>query len=148
LAPSLLFSGVGRAGGMKVAIFDAHRYDLESFDATNTRYNLELRYFEARLTQDTASLAAGFPAICSFVNDRLNTPTLRTLSQGGVRLIALRSAGYNQVDLAAASELGLPIVRVPDYFAETTLANVKAFEDGLPLRHEVLRDQITGKVRR
>jgi D-lactate dehydrogenase len=129
---------------MRVAIFDTHRYDTESFNATNTRYNHELRYFEVRLTQDTASLAVGFPAICSFVNDRLDAPTLRKLSQGGVRLIALRSAGYNQVDLAAASELGLRIVRVPDYsphaVAEHAVSLVLALDRKIHRAHARVRE--------
>lgn len=100
---------------MKLAIFDTRRYDQESFDAANERYGHDIKYFEARLTRDTASLARGFPCVCSFVNDRLDGPTLQALAQGGVGLIALRSAGYNQVDLNAATELGLRVVRVPEY---------------------------------
>ena len=100
---------------MKLAVFDTHRYDREAFTAANTRFNHDLTFFEPRLTRDTASLAAGFPAICSFVNDRLDRPALDALHTGGVRLIALRSAGYNHVDLEAAAALRLPVVRVPAY---------------------------------
>jgi D-lactate dehydrogenase len=129
---------------MRLAVFDTHRYDRDSFDATNTRYGHELRYFEARLTEDTAALAAGFPAICAFVNDRLNAATLRTLAAGGVRLVALRSAGYNQVDLAVASELGLRIVRVPDYsphaVAEHAVGLVLALDRKIHRAHARVRE--------
>ncbi len=100
---------------MKVAVFDTRRYDRESFDAANVAYGHELKYFEPRLVDDTAALAAKFPAICSFVNDKLDATTLRHLAAGGVRLIALRCAGYNHVDLQATAALGLRVVRVPEY---------------------------------
>jgi D-lactate dehydrogenase len=60
-------------------------------------------------------MAAGFPAVCAFIADQLNSQTLTTLSAGGTRLIALRSAGFNNVDLATAAELGLTVLRVPAY---------------------------------
>jgi D-lactate dehydrogenase len=100
---------------MKVALFGTRRYDQESFAAVNQRFGHELAYLEPRLTASTAALAQGFDAVCSFVNDKVDAPALELLKQGGVRLIALRSAGYNHVDLARAAELGLPVVRVPEY---------------------------------
>jgi D-lactate dehydrogenase len=100
---------------MKLAIFDTRRYDRESFDAANERYGHDIKYFETRLTPDTASLTRGFNCVCSFVNDQLDEPALRALAESGVRLVALRSAGYNQVDLNAAAALGLRVVRVPEY---------------------------------
>lgn len=100
---------------MKVAFFDTRRYDQESFDAQNADFGHSLTYFEPRLTESTASLARGFEVVCSFVNDRVDAAALEVLAGAGVRLIALRSAGYNHVDLAAAARLGLPVVRVPEY---------------------------------
>lgn len=100
---------------MKLAVFDTHRYEREAFDAANARHGHLLHYLEPRLTAETAPLAAGFPAICAFVNDRLDRRTLEQLRAGGTRLVALRSAGFNHVDLAAAAELELPVVRVPEY---------------------------------
>lgn len=100
---------------MKLAVFDTQPYDRDALDAANHAYHHELTYFEPRLTRDTASLARGFPAVCSFVNDRLNADAVATLHDGGTRLIALRSAGYNHVDLNAAARLGLVVVRVPEY---------------------------------
>jgi D-lactate dehydrogenase len=68
-----------------------------------------------RLTRQTAGLSAGFDVVCAFVNDRLDAEVLMALQHAGVRLVALRSAGYNHVDLEAAARLGLPVVRVPEY---------------------------------
>lgn len=100
---------------MKLAIFDSRRYDREGFERANTRFGHELTFLEPRLTRETFALAAGFPAVCAFVNDRLDADTLAGLHQGGTRLVALRSAGYNQVDLAAAARHGVTVVRVPEY---------------------------------
>jgi D-lactate dehydrogenase len=100
---------------MKVAMFDTHAYERESFEQANSRFGHELTYLEPRLTRETAQLARGHEAVCSFVNDKVDAHTLRLLHEGGARLVALRSAGYNHVDLAVASRLGLPVVRVPEY---------------------------------
>jgi D-lactate dehydrogenase len=90
-------------------------YDRDAFEAANRQFGHALTFLEPRLTRATARLAAGHDAVCSFVNDRLDDAALATLRDAGVRLIALRSAGYNHVDLAAAARLGLPVVRVPEY---------------------------------
>ena len=100
---------------MRIAFFDTHRYDRASFEDANAQFGHALTFFEPRLTLQTAPLAAGFPVVCSFVNDEVDAATLEQLHEGGTRLIALRSAGYNQVDLDAAMRLGLPVVRVPEY---------------------------------
>jgi D-lactate dehydrogenase len=100
---------------MKVAVFDTHQFDRDALELANRRFGHALSFFEPRLTRETAALAAGFEAVCPFVNDRLDAVTLTTLHAGGVRLIALRSAGFNNVDLDAADRLGLPVVRVPEY---------------------------------
>ena len=100
---------------MRLALFSTKPYDEQFFTAANERFGYDIEFFEARLENATASLAAGFPAICAFVNDRLNADVLKALHQGGTKWIALRSAGFNNVDLATADELGLKIVRVPAY---------------------------------
>jgi len=100
---------------MRIAMFDTHRYEREAFDQANASFGHAITYFEARLDRDTAALARGHEAVCSFVNDRVDEPTIDSLRQVGVRLIALRSAGFNHVDLAAAARAGLPVVRVPEY---------------------------------
>ncbi len=100
---------------MKIAIFDTHHFERETFDAANACHAYELTFVESRLTRHTAPLAMGFAVVCSFVNDRLDAESLTVLRAGGARLIALRSAGYNHVDLEAADRLELVVVRVPEY---------------------------------
>lgn len=100
---------------MRIAFFDTHRFERNSFTDANQRFHHELTFFEPRLTVQTASLARGFPVVCSFVNDRLDAQALELLHAGGTRLIALRSAGFNHVDLVAAERLGICVVRVPEY---------------------------------
>jgi len=98
---------------MKIAFFSTKSYDREFFDHYVTTH--EIIYFEARLDKQTASLAAGCNAVCVFVNDKLSRNTIIELKKTGIQLIALRSAGFNNVDLAAAKENGIPVVRVPAY---------------------------------
>jgi D-lactate dehydrogenase len=100
---------------MKIAFFSTKGYDRQSFGAVNERFGHELTFFEARLTAETTALAAGFDAICVFVNDAVDRAALSQLAQAGIRLVATRSAGYNQIDLAAAEEVGITVVRVPAY---------------------------------
>lgn len=100
---------------MRIAFFDTHRYERRAFDEANAGHEHEIVYHEPRLTPDTASLAQGCPAVCSFVNDRVTAETLEILVRGGTKLLALRSAGFNHVDLVAAGRLGIPVVRVPEY---------------------------------
>ncbi len=100
---------------MRVAIFSTKPYEKEYFDKYNSEATHELIYFEASLNENTANLATGFIAICVFVNDKLNKSTLKILNDIGVRLIALRSAGFNHVDLEAASEHKMTVLRVPAY---------------------------------
>jgi D-lactate dehydrogenase len=111
---------------MKVSVFSTKPYVRHSFEAANAEADHRLRYFEARLSIDTAALAQGDEAVCAFVNDELNKATLQELAGLGIRLVALRSAGFNHVDLEAARGLGITIARVPAYspyaVAEHTIA--------------------------
>ncbi|MEX5339927.1 2-hydroxyacid dehydrogenase [Pseudomonas sp. I2] len=100
---------------MRILLFSSQHYDQESFLRAATDSGLELHFQAARLTLDTAALAAGFEVVCAFINDELDAPVLERLAAGGIRLVALRSAGYNHVDLAAARRLDLAVVRVPAY---------------------------------
>jgi len=100
---------------VKVAVFDTHRYDRETLEAANQGRGHALTFFEPRLTRETAALAGGFDVVCSFVNDELDAEALAALRRAGVGLVALRSAGYNHVDLAAAARLGMRVARVPSY---------------------------------
>jgi D-lactate dehydrogenase len=99
---------------MKVAVFSTRNYDREFLTAANVSRH-ELYFFEPHLSEETASLAAGFDAVCVFVNDQVNAAVIAQLSAFGVRLIALRCAGYNNVDLTAANRHGLTVARVPGY---------------------------------
>ncbi|TVQ50609.1 MAG: 2-hydroxyacid dehydrogenase [Phycisphaerales bacterium] len=111
---------------MRVAVFSAKSYDRQFLEAANAEHGHELRFFEPRLSTETAPLAGGFDAVCVFVNDVLKRATLVILREGGTRLIALRCSGFNNVDLEAADELDMKVVRVPAYsphaVAEHTLA--------------------------
>lgn len=100
---------------MKVAFFSTKPYDRQSFQDVNVAQTHELVFFEPRLTPETAALARGFPAVCVFINDDLSEPTLRAIADTGTRLIALRCAGFNNVDLSVAKALGMTVVRVPAY---------------------------------
>lgn len=111
---------------MKVAVFNTKPYDRQYLEKVNAQFNHELSFFEPHLNNQTTVLAKDFPAVCAFVNDRLDRPILERLAEGGTKLIALRCAGYNNVDLRAAEELNLTVVRVPAYspyaVAEHTIA--------------------------
>ncbi|OLS61961.1 2-hydroxyacid dehydrogenase [Pseudomonas putida] len=100
---------------MRVLFFSSQSYDQNSFTAARAVRGLELHFQPARLNEDTAALAAGHEVVCAFINDDLSAPVLERLAAAGTRLIALRSAGYNHVDLAAAKRLGLSVTRVPAY---------------------------------
>lgn len=100
---------------MRIAVFSAKRYDRALLDAANARYGHEIVYFEALLEPETVSLAHGYPAVCVFVNDRVDASVIEALAAGGTRIIATRSTGFNQIDLKAAALARIPVVRVTDY---------------------------------
>ncbi len=100
---------------MKIAIFDSHKFEGRYFELANKKFNHELNFFNFRLTDETVKIASGFSCVCCFVNDKLTKKNIESLYDGGTRLIALRSAGYNHVDLATAERLGIKVVRVPGY---------------------------------
>jgi len=100
---------------MKIAVYSAKSYDIEYIDRENEKYGYDIEYFEGRLNPKTVKLASGADAICAFVNDKLNKETLRALADQQIGLVALRSAGFNNVDLEAADEYGIRIMRVPAY---------------------------------
>ena len=99
---------------MKVAFFDTKPYDVPGFDHYAADSGLEIKYFETRLNEDTVSLAAGYDAVCVFVNDTVSAPVVETLHALGVKVIALRCAGFNNVDIRACQGK-LPVYRVPAY---------------------------------
>jgi D-lactate dehydrogenase len=99
---------------MRVSVFSTKPYDREFLSRANAGRH-ELLFLETHLDARTASLAEGSGAVCAFVNDRVDRDMLQPLVRAGVGLVALRSAGFNHVDLAAAGELGITIARVPAY---------------------------------
>lgn len=127
---------------MEVAVYSSHKFDrkyLEQYCRNHT-----LRFIESRLTDETASLARGAEAVCIFVNDNGSEPVLRKLKTAGIRYLALRSAGFNHVDLKVANELGMRVGRVPEYspaaIAEHTVALMLALNRKLIRAHNRVRD--------
>jgi D-lactate dehydrogenase len=105
---------------MKIAVFSTRSYDRDFLSAAASgnaffRTAHQFSYYDVPLQPETLHLTKGYDAICAFVNDQLDRPALESLKRGGVQMIALRCAGYNNVDLIAANELGIPVARVPAY---------------------------------
>ncbi|MFZ4085248.1 MAG: 2-hydroxyacid dehydrogenase [Vampirovibrionia bacterium] len=111
---------------MKIAFFSTQKYDRDFFLKENDRFNFDLVFFEVHLKQETLELANGYEAICVFVNDKIDQRMLKELHKNGTKLIALRCAGFNNIDIKAAQEIGITVMRVPAYspyaVAEHTLA--------------------------
>ena len=129
---------------MRVAFYSTHPFDRQSFDEANPAHRHDLHYLETRLTPATSALAAGFPAVCAFVNDQLDATVLASLSAGGTRLVALRSAGFNHVDMNRARELGMTVSRVPAYsphaVAEHTVALILGLDRKIHRAYARVRD--------
>lgn len=104
---------------MKILFYDATSYDMESFDKKKPDYEgIEITYQEIDISLKTVALARGYDAICAFVNSDLSAPVLEALSELGISLLLLRCAGFNNVDLEKAEQLGMTILRVPGYSPE------------------------------
>jgi D-lactate dehydrogenase len=129
---------------MRIAFFSTHGFDREFFNQANQKHGHDLQYLEARLTPATSALAAGAPAVCAFVNDDLHEQVLTALHTNGVSLIALRSAGFNHVDLPKAFALGLTVARVPAYsphaVAEHTVAMMLSLNRKIHRAHARVRE--------
>ncbi len=100
---------------MKIVFYDTHNFEKEVFEKINTGFGFNINFLDVRLTDLTASLAKGADVVCSFVNDKVDEACIANLKQNGVKLIALRSAGFNHVDHVAAKKYGIPVCRVPGY---------------------------------
>jgi len=100
---------------MKVAVFNTKPFDRQFLEQANADFAHDLSFFEPRLTAKTAPLATGFEAVCAFVNDQVDNDAIAVLAEQGVRCIALRCSGYDNVDLDSAKALGIDVVRVPSY---------------------------------
>lgn len=99
---------------MKVAFYDTKPYDKIWFEPMMNEYGYEVKFFDNKLNEDTAVLSKGYDAVCIFVNDNVNEKVIKTLYKNGVKIIALRCAGYNNVDFSAAKDK-ITVVRVPAY---------------------------------
>ena len=100
---------------MKIAFFSSQPYDELFFNQENGKHHFQIEYFDTHLGPHSMNLANGFDAVCLFVNDKLNAEVLKGLAERGVKTIALRCAGFNQLDQAMAKELGFQVCRVPAY---------------------------------
>ena len=109
---------------MKIAFFDTKDYDKELFDKFNENYNYEITYFESKLNKETAQFTKGFEVVCIFVNDVADKEVLKILEKNDVKILALRCAGFNNVDISNKGKIR--VVRVPEYspyaVAEHTIA--------------------------
>lgn len=110
----------------KIAVFDAKQYDEENFESVNVKFGYEFTFFKEHLDKKNAILARGSDAVCIFVNAIADAEAIKILSEIGIKIIALRCAGFNNVDISAAEKYGIKVVRVPSYsphaIAEHTLA--------------------------
>ena len=128
---------------LKVAVFDSKPYTESSFREHN-RDRYSLKFFDARLGPDTASMADGYQVVCPFVNDSVDSAVVERLASGGVRMIALRCAGYNNVDLEACARAGVSVARVPAYspyaVAEHAVALMMALNRHIHRAHNRVRE--------
>jgi D-lactate dehydrogenase len=128
---------------VKVAVYSAKAYDRQFLDAANAGAH-ELRYLDCRLTVATTSLAKGAGAVCLFASDRADATTIMAFAHMGIRLIALRAAGFNNVDVAAASSQGIAVARVPAYsphaVAEHTFALILSLVRKIPRAYNRIRE--------
>jgi len=111
---------------MNIAVFSTKSYDQEYFEKYNTEYDYNFSFYETALNADTAKLSADCNVVCVFVNDVVNEETIKILSSNGIQLIALRCAGYNNVDLEAAEKEAIKVVRVPAYSPEAVAEHALA----------------------
>ena len=111
---------------MKITFFSTKPYDKEFFDKVNQDFNFELDYFETHLGPHILNVIDHSDAVCAFVNDKLDAEVLESLAKKGVKYIALRCAGFNNVDLETAKRLGLRVCRVPAYSPEAVAEHAMA----------------------
>lgn len=136
-------SATEKSEPLRIAVFDTKNFTRETFTERN-KHGYSLTFYEHRLTPDTTASAIGFHIICGFVNDDITALTVERLREAGVELIAMRAAGYNNVDLAACDALGITVVRVPAYspasVAEHSVALMLALNRKIPRAHNRVRE--------
>src|SRR5262252_8389716 len=129
---------------MRVAMFSAKNFERQLLDELNAGHRHEFVYFDTLLGSGTASLAAGFPAVSVVVNDVVDGDVLKQLAAGGTKLVATRSTGFNHIDLGAAKELGVKVVRVTNYspnsVAEFAVALLLALNRKIPRAYNRTRE--------
>ncbi|WVD61327.1 2-hydroxyacid dehydrogenase [Orbus mooreae] len=111
---------------IRVAVFSSKHYDREHLEIANKRFNFDIEYYEYKLNSTTAITAKGFDAVCLFVNDVADKKTLEVLASLGIKILALRCAGFDNVDLDVAHKLGISVVRVPAYSPEAVAEHAVA----------------------
>nr|MCU0465210.1 2-hydroxyacid dehydrogenase [Anaerolineae bacterium] len=131
---------------MRIAVFSTKSYDRAFLEASNVAHahGHQFTFFEPRLSRETAALAARHEAVCVFVNDQLTSEVLSILHTQGIKLVALRCAGFNNVDLVTAEKLGIMVVRVPAYspyaVAEHTVAMMLSLNRKIYRAHNRVRE--------
>ena len=129
---------------MRIALFSSKSYDQEYFDCENKEFGYEIIYYEGSLKPSSSKLAAGFDTVCVFVNDRINRETIISLHESEVKLIALRCAGFNNIDLQASEEFDIRVMRVPAYsphaVAEHTVALILSLNRKIHKAYNRVRD--------
>lgn len=134
---------------LRIAFFGTKDYDRTFFselvkDKGEGTYNSDIKYFDSQLGPETASLAQGYDAVCAFVNDDISKPVVETLHDCGVRLILMRCAGFNNVDLKTAKDCGITVLRVPAYspyaVAEHAMAILQEANRRLHKAHNKVKD--------
>lgn len=112
---------------MKILFYGAKDYDQQFFDKLAPQYpGVSIKFIEANIYEETASLAKGYDGICAFVNGDLGAPVVEELNRQGVRLILMRCAGYNNVNLDTAAKYGIKVLRVPGYSPEAVAEHAMA----------------------
>jgi D-lactate dehydrogenase len=129
---------------LKIAFFNTKPYDKEYFDRANSDGAHQIRYFSPHLNIDSTSLITDETVVCAFINDSLNAAVLHKLKKQGIELIALRSAGFNHVDIACSKQLSMPVVRVPAYspyaVAEHAVGLLLCLNRGIHRAHNRIRE--------
>lgn len=129
---------------MKIAVFSTKSYDRKHMEEMNQKYNFEIDFYSFKLSRRTVKMAEGCDAVCIFVNDDCDREVLEKLAALKVKMVALRCAGFNNVDIEAAQELGIKVVRVPAYspeaVAEHTVALMMALNRNIPRAYQRTRD--------
>jgi len=129
---------------MKIAVFSTKPYDREFLEISNKEHQHQIKFFKYGLNSETMWMAKDYPVVCPFVNDILDKEVLTYLYENNTRLITLRSAGFNNVDVQTAEELGMTVVRVPAYspyaVAEHTVSLILALNRKIYKAHSRVRD--------